>query len=214
MTVMGHFRTSHGPVALVVLALLFTLACSRPVNVATENPGATPEAPFQGTPPAESAPGPNSYAGSLSSASPQSRSLPFHDEDNVPAGTLLTVRLRGALTADASVTNGSFEAVVDQPVVIDGGTVVPRGATVVGRVEAVRISKLKPQRGYVRLALQSVRMGDVDVPVQTASLFARQTSSAASDSSHSTVHLESGRRLTFRLTEAVALNAQRTQASR
>ena len=64
----------------------------------------------------------------------------------------------------------------------------------------------------VRLALESVHMGGVDVPVQTASLFARQ--GPAADISPSTVRLEKGRRLTFRLTEPVLLAPQRTQASR
>jgi hypothetical protein len=79
-------------------------------------------------------------------------------------------------------------------------------------VEAARISALKPERGYLRLALQSVHLGGVDVPVQTASLFARQGPSA--DPQASTVRLEDGRRLTFRLMEPIALSPHPTRASR
>jgi hypothetical protein len=138
--------------------------------------------------------------------------LPFQDGQSVPAGTLITIRLRGALTSAADGGNNLFEGVVDQPVVIDGNTIVPRGTAVVGKVESVRISDLKPERGYVRLALQSVHLGGIDVPVQTASLSAGQRQS--SDTPTSTVRLEDGRRLTFRLMEAIALNTHPTRASR
>lgn len=84
-------------------------------------------------------------------------------------------------------------------------------AGVTGRVESARTSELKPDRGYLRLSLAFLHVGAVDVPLQTASLFARQDSGAAS---LSTVRLEKGRRLTFRLTEPVSLHPQRTQASR
>lgn len=117
----------------------------------------------------------------------------------VPAGTLLTVRLKTSVYASTSPSEGSFEAVVEQPVVVDGNTVIPKGANVAGRVESAQTSRIKPNRGYVRLALQSVDLGERRIPLQTASLFAREA--PLGNQPISVIHLEKGRRLTFRLAE-------------
>jgi hypothetical protein len=118
----------------------------------------------------------------------------------LPAGTLLTVRLKRSVYASTSPSEGSFEAVVEQPVVMDGNIIIPKGANVAGRVESAQTSRIKPNRGYVRLALQSVDIGDRQVALQTASLFAREA--PLGNQPISVIHLEQGRRLTFRLAEA------------
>ena len=117
----------------------------------------------------------------------------------LPAGTLLTVRLKTSVYASTSPSEGSFEAVVEQPVVMDGNIIIPKGANVAGRVESAQTSRIKPNRGYVRLALQSVDIGDRRVAVQTASLFAREA--PLGNQPISVIHLEQGRRLTFRLAD-------------
>jgi hypothetical protein len=118
----------------------------------------------------------------------------------LPAGTLLTVRLKTSVYASTSPSEGSFEAVVEQPVFVDGNTIIPKGASVAGRVESAQTSRIKPNRGYVRLTLQSVDLGDRRVPVQTASLFAREA--PLGNQPISVIHLEQGRRLTFRLADS------------
>lgn len=201
MTWMSRARSSYGlTVWLLAVALLGTMSCSRPNGMAPDA-GMTQtaqQAPFH-----ENIDPDNSSAGlsstSWGNAAQTENSLPFHDSQNLPAGTLLTVRLKSPISAESSTTN-SFAAIVDEPVVIEGNTLIPRGAAVSGRVESVRTSKVKPDRGYVRLALQSVRVGGVDLPVQTASLFARQAPVEVS----SLVRLEKGRRLTFRFTQSVS----------
>jgi hypothetical protein len=199
---MSRARSCYGlTVWLLAVALVGTVSCSRPASVAPDA-GMTQtdqqQVPFHDG---------NQTDGSglgLSSASwdnpaKTDNNLPFHDSQNLPAGTLLTVRLKSPIPAENPGTN-SFAATVDEPVVIQGNTLIPRGAVVTGRVESVRTSNVKPDRGYVRLALQSVRVGGVDVPVQTASLFARQAPVQVS----SLVRLEKGRRLTFRFIEPVS----------
>jgi hypothetical protein len=141
--------------------------------------------------------------------------LPFQDSQNLPVGTLLTVRLKDPLSADDSGTGSTFEAVVDKPIVIQGNTLVPRGASVAGRVESARASALERNRGYVRLTLDEVAIAGRDLPIQTSSLFARanadgtQDSSGAHRASTGTIHLEKGRQLTFRLAEPVYVVGQR-----
>lgn len=129
--------------------------------------------------------------------------LPFQNPRSLPAGTLLTVRTKNSISAENPGTNGTFEAMVDQPVIIDGNQLVPLGATVLGRVESARASNLKRNRGYVRLTLESIQLAGSDVPVQTSSLFVRGRAGLTQTSESPVVRLERGRRLVFRLTEPV-----------
>src|SRR5215831_8661004 len=207
MAVMGEFRKPRGRIVFALSLLALVAGCSRSLRVPDEGSSQANQAPFRATSAANGA-----AAADRQDGLPEEGGLPFQDGQNIPAGTLLTVRLKGTVTSAATAGNDLFEAVVDQPVVIDGNTIVPRGTDVVGKVESSRISVLKPERGYLRLALRSVHLGGVDVPVQTASLFARQGRS--DNVQASTVRLEDGRRLTFRLTEPIALNPHSTRASR
>ena len=115
------------------------------------------------------------------------------------------MRLAESITAGSS-GGDSFEAVVDQPIVVDGNTLIPRGASVAGRVQSSGVSKGKSAGGYLRLALQSLRVGDSEVPVETASLFAREF--PQTDAAGSSVRLEKGRRLTFRLSQGAYISPQ------
>lgn len=201
---MSRFRRSVGlwPIALTLFA---TISCSRPGEVPTpEGAAQADQAPFHSdaSSPVDSAP-------ASASTAPV---LPFHDSDHLPIGTLLTVRLKAAISAGNPDAPASFEGTLDEPVVIQGKTLLPRGAVVSGRVESFRTSKLKPSRGYIRLTLESVQSDTLDLPLQTASLFVRPT--PQQNSSDTTVRLDKGHRLTFRLSEPVYLVTQRAQASR
>jgi hypothetical protein len=157
----------------------------------------------------------------------------FSDSDILPAGTLLTVRLEKALSADAPEAGGVFDAVVEEPVVVNGVTIIPQGVGVAGRIEAARASALKRSRAYVRLTLASIEVGGRDLAIQTSSLFARGRSDATAmledaDSFGSvtpigsvspislvnSVHLEKGRLLTFRLVGPVTVPGERAVAAR
>jgi hypothetical protein len=138
--------------------------------------------------------------------------LPFRDGENLPAGTMITVRLQKDLTADNPDSSTMFDAVVDHAIVVAGATLVTRGTNVMGRVESAKTSMIKQNQGYVRLTLATLSVGGRDLPMQTASLFARGNAAAPQDSENEAampvVHLEKGRRLTFRLTEPVLLASQ------
>jgi len=160
--------------------------------------------------------------------------LPFHEPQNLPVGTLLIVRLQSPISAQDPGTKATFEALIDEPVVIEGNRLVPRGATVAGRVESAQASNVRRNRGYVRLALDSIHLAGVNLPIQTSSLFVRGNPGGAqilqgkvqqgkaspaevsqNEASTVVIRLEKGRRLTFRLTEPVYLAAsQRTRADR
>ena len=202
---MSRFRRSLG-LWPIVLALFATISCSRPGDVPTDDGAAQPDqAPFRDV-----------ASGPIDSAPAKARAatpaLPFHDTDHLPAGTLLMVRLNDAISTGTAGAPNSFEGTLDEPVVVQGKTLLPRGAVVSGRVESFLTSKLKPSRGYIRLTLESVQSDKLDLPLQTASLFVRPA--PRQEEADSAIRLPKGHRLTFRLTEPVYLVTQRAQASR
>jgi len=210
MALMNPFRRRRSVIWPMVLAslcaLLGEVGCSRPTGVPTADTTPADQAPFNDH--GSGAAGPSAVEPSAAQPGGSSQTgLPFHDSQSLPAGTMLTIRLKGPVTVGDSAAEASFEAVIDEPVVIEGNTLIPRGTAASGRIESARISKVKPNRGYVRLALESVQIGGLDVPVQTASLFARQT-----PQNDAVIRLEKGRRLTFRLTEPLYVSTQRAQA--
>lgn len=203
----------------VLLALLWAGACARPNelrNSSNASPAGQTQVPFHDSDDQAGRPADSSAA---QDNGPSAANLPFHDPQNLPAGTLLTVRLNAPISSDNPAANATFEAVVDQPVVIDGNKLIPRGAGVSGRVESARTSNLKRNRGYVRLVLESIHLSGASLPVQTTSLFVRGSAADAQIGlkvpsgapSATGIRLEKGRLLTFRLTEPVYVAAsQRT----
>lgn len=210
----------------MLLALLWAAGCERPAGPQADvgsAPADQHQVPFHdreglpadhsGDPQTAQANDPNSATG-----------LPFHDPQSLPAGTLLTVRLKYPISAENPGTNGAFEALIDEPVVIEGNRLVPRGTAVAGRVESARASSVKRNRGYVRLALDSIHLAGATLPIRTSSLFVRGNPGATpgpdgevaqNQASAAVIRLEKGRRLTFRLTDPVYVAAsQRTKIDR
>jgi hypothetical protein len=208
----GRFLCSRTLPAVPLALALLAAGCSRPIAVPDDNSAAPPNPSgmaFHQSGAKPENPGEELTIAGGKSAAPANH-LPFQDREKLPAGTLISVRLKESISAQDLETSVPFEAVVVEPVVIEGTTLIPRGTWVSGRVESARTSKLKPNRGYVRLAMASVHLGGIDVPVQTARLFAQ---SPLSNASPSVVRLEKGKRLTFSLAEPVYLSSQRAQAS-
>ena len=130
-----------------------------------------------------------SVPGSVSAAQPAADSssgtpsLPFSadkkqptvatsDEITVPAGTLISVRLQQSVSSASARSGEEFAAVLDEPLVANGKTLAPRGASVTGRVVAARQSGRMHDSGYLRLALVSLDMNGKAIPVHTSSVFA------------------------------------------
>lgn len=90
----------------------------------------------------------------------------------VPTGTLVSVRLQQTVSSASARPGEEFAAVLDEPLVSEGKTIAPRGATVTGRVVAARQSGRLHNSGYLRLALVSVDVAGKAVPVHTSSVFA------------------------------------------
>ena len=123
------------------------------------------------------------------------------------------MRLKSPISPEDQGSTGIFTAVVDEPVQVDGNSIIPRGVMVSGRVESAGASQIKRNRGYVRLTLESIKIDGRDYSLQTASLFARGDPNGSAlpegENAANAVHLEKDRRLTFRLTESVDLASAR-----
>jgi hypothetical protein len=88
----------------------------------------------------------------------------------VPAGTALNVRLVDAIDVDASKAGMTFKAVVDDPVMIGGSVVIPRGAS--ATLQAVQVQQSGTMKGSdkISLKLNSFRFGGTVYEVTTAYL--------------------------------------------
>ncbi len=86
----------------------------------------------------------------------------------VPSGTTVSVRLVDSLSSAKNKIGDPFAATVDVPVVIDGKTVIPRGARVNGEVvSAVASGRLTtPAKLYLKLV--SIEIGGKVYPLSTS----------------------------------------------
>jgi hypothetical protein len=95
---------------------------------------------------------------------------------SVPAGTPVTVRLQTPVSSASSEAGQIFDAVLDEPLVVDGQTVASRGAAVRGKVTIARPSGRLHHPGELGLTLVSVTLGNQDVPLETSHIYAKAKS--------------------------------------
>jgi hypothetical protein len=152
------------PIVLLTLALSLAVGCEKQTGVPGDDSAASSTAddrqklPFGRETPS---------AGNFPSQSlvPAAAKL--------PAGTPITIRLESALSSASARVGDRFQGVLDQPIVIEGQTVAPRGATVTGRVLAAQSSGRLNDPGYLRIALVSLEVGGKPVAIETSSIFAK-----------------------------------------
>ena len=218
-----------GASVLLLLLVLSTLslhtACSQSPANAADNSSAEAAKDQSHLPFHDASEGPAADAdamGSRQASDPQRTRLPFAASSvgTMPVGTLLTVRLDDALPGAKPKLGEAFTASLDDAVVVNGNTMLPRGTTVRGQVESVRPAVVNGNGGYLRLTLVSMRIDGREVPLETSSLFARgqrltstpaHTTFSPSKASNAMpydisgpVYVEKGRLLTFRLASPVS----------
>jgi hypothetical protein len=94
----------------------------------------------------------------------------------VPAGTAITIRMQSAVSSATARPGDSFEAVLDEPIVIQGQTLAPRGAHLKGKVVDAKASGRLRGPGYLRLTLIAISIGGRSLPLETSSLFVKGAS--------------------------------------
>jgi len=87
---------------------------------------------------------------------------------SLPAGTAINVRLTQEIDVDAAQAGHGFKAIVDDPVLIGGNIVVPRGASAV--IQAVSVQQSGKAKGAdkISLKLHSIAFGGSVYEVATA----------------------------------------------
>jgi len=170
--------------SLVLAMLCLVAACGRPPDDKPSSGAESQSLPFDRQPP--------SGGISPSSLIPSSTKL--------PEGTPIPVRLQTALSSASSHAGDSFSAIVDEPVIVDGQTVVGKGTTATGRVLEVKASANSrdgspsgqdggqensansphdsprdgsSEPGYLRIVLVSLNVGGKAVAIETSSIFAK-----------------------------------------
>ena len=157
-------RSSRIRFSIIGLALAATLTagCARQSGVATLD-----QAPF---------PSHDEQALPFNQTSTATGSSLVPASEELLAGTPLTVRLQTVLSSSSSRPGDGFEARVDEPVVIDGRTALPRGTMVKGTVLSSKASSELEGSGYLRLTLSSMVVNGVSIPISTNSIFAKASS--------------------------------------
>src|SRR2546422_3361093 len=144
--------------AALALALAMTVGCSRqPVQPGPdENAAGDQQLPFD-------------RASDKKGISPTGSLMPAA----IPAGTPITIRLQSSVSSAASHAGDSFEAVLDEPIIVQGQTVAPRGTTVTGKVVGAKASGRLQDPGYLRLTLTEISVNGKSMPMQTSSIFVK-----------------------------------------
>jgi hypothetical protein len=87
----------------------------------------------------------------------------------LPAGTNLVIRMIEGVDSENARVGQTFAASLDQPVMLSGETVIPRGADVTVKLVDAKESGKLTGRAELALALQSIRVNQrmVDINTQT-----------------------------------------------
>ena len=127
-------RYSLAAVLIATLALLLSAGCSKSPSSVEAADGTSQQLPFDQ----------DKGHGWFGGRSPV--------QLTVPAGTPLEVRMQSSLSSSTASAGQEFEAVLDEPLIVNGQTVAARGADITGRVIAARHSGRLHDPGYLRLA--------------------------------------------------------------
>ena len=122
---------------------------------------------FSARKPAPPPPPPPSRAAAPASAPPPAPKPAAKPSVAVPAGTTINVRLTQGIEVDATQAGQTFKALVDDPVMIDGNIVIPRGASAI--LQAVKVEQSGKMKGSDKISLKmhSFTFGGVVYEVTT-----------------------------------------------
>lgn len=97
-----------------------------------------------------------------------SASAPARTVVTVPSGTAINVRLTQAIDVDTSAAGQTFKAAVDDPVMIGGSIVIPRGASAVLQAAKVQQSGKMKGSDAISLKINSIAFGGTSYDVAAA----------------------------------------------
>ena len=86
----------------------------------------------------------------------------------VPVGTVIPVTLDQALSSEDNRTGEDFDASVSAPIVVDGKTIIPKGARAQGRIVESKSSGRLKTPARLELTLTSIEVGGTRYDVDTS----------------------------------------------
>jgi hypothetical protein len=144
-------------VATLVLSITLTWGCSRQLNVHTSEADKNgDQLPFE-------------YTADKTGISPTASLIAAE----IPAGTPITVRLQGPLSSASSHRGDGFDAVLDQPILLQDHTIAPAGSAVRGKVLAAKASGRRQDPGFLRITLAEISLNGRFLALQTSSIFVK-----------------------------------------
>jgi hypothetical protein len=88
----------------------------------------------------------------------------------------VTVHLQATLSSATAHSGDPFEAVLDEPIVVNGRVLAERGAPVTGRIMEAKAAELLESAGYLRLTLHSISLRGQSSLAQSSSTFVKGVS--------------------------------------
>jgi hypothetical protein len=99
----------------------------------------------------------------------------------VPSGTALSVRLQDSLDSGVNKTGETFQATLDEDLVVDGKIVAPRGSSIAGKVVNVASAGRVEGRAAMSLTLTDLKTASASYPIHTNTLAFEAESSTKKD---------------------------------
>ena len=96
------------------------------------------------------------------------KAVPVYHEVTIPSGTALRLDLASSIASDTSHVEDPVRATVREPLVLKGGTVIPKGAQLSGVVTSVAGSGRVKGRAQIAYRFTSLRIGDEQYDIRTA----------------------------------------------
>lgn len=170
---------------LIPAILLISVALSgcgkSPNHPSSQNQASASQGSANQTPPANSAPNqtPTDVNSAANPSTQAAANVGTQASANtpapliIPAGTSITVRLQQGLSSKSAVPGERFDAVVDEPIVLDDRTLIPVGTPVAGHVVIARRSGRLRHPGELGLTLDAVVINSQEIPLKTSRIVAR-----------------------------------------
>jgi hypothetical protein len=148
-------------IAVILLTLSLLCACGRPPSENSSNSDSQ-KLPFDRQP-------------RSTGISPSQSLIP--SATRLPDGTPIPIRLQSALSSASSHAGDTFSAILDEPVVLDGQTLIDRGTPAIGRVLEAKPSSSSLARslepGYLRIVMVSLDLGGRPIMIESSTIFAK-----------------------------------------
>ena len=102
-------------------------------------------------------------------------------DEEIPSGTTIRVRMIDRLSSEENQTGDTFHGTLDEPIVVNGRELYPKGADVIGRVTDVHPTGRLSEPGELDLVLNTVSSGTVAASIHVQPLVMKGESHSKSN---------------------------------